>query len=335
MKRFLPALLLLLAPPILPAAQIRVDTLHLAAPGVDDAPLRVRVYRFGDERGHDVLYANDGQDMEAVGLEDTLRALDAEGIVLPIVVAIDMPRDRMGAYGLSDRTQARSVVADTKYGPVGARAQAYSEWIAHALVPYVDAHYRTRQSRRGRAVLGWSLGALNAFNLGWNYPELFSTVGAFSPSFWLSSERGDAAAVQRSRLAQRMVEAGPRHRTRWWIAAGEREETDDRDGDGLPDAVDDARDVALALQEREGSANLDWSAHPDRRARVAFASVAGGGHNQATWKRMLPEFLRWRYGHAPLPSPSPLARMPVAPVSALPSPSAPVAIRHEVGSHHP
>jgi enterochelin esterase-like enzyme len=288
------------------AAGLRVDTLRLAAPGVDDAPLRVRVYRFDDARRHDVLYANDGQDMEAVGLEGTLRMLDAEGVALPIVVAIDMPRDRMGAYGLSDRAHARSLVAQTRYGPVGRRAQAYSEWIAHALVPYVDAHYRTHRSRRGRAVAGWSLGALNAFNLGWNYPELFATVGAFSPSFWLSSGRGDAAAAQRTRLAQGMVEAGPadsrrRHRTRWWIAVGEREETDDRDGDGLPDAVDDARDIALALRRGGGSANFDWSTHPDRRARIAFALVAGGEHDQATWKRMLPAFLRWRYGRASLP----------------------------------
>jgi len=309
-RRLLPVLLLACALPPAHAAQLRVDTLRLDAPGVDDAPLRVRVYRFDDARRRDVLYANDGQDMEAVGLEATLRGLDAEGVALPIVVAIDMPRDRMGAYGLSDPAQARSVVADTKYGPVGARAQAYSEWLAHALVPWIDAHYRTRRSRRGRAVVGWSLGALNAFNLGWNYPHLFATVGAFSPSFWLSAERGDAAAVQCTRLAQRMVEAGPRHRTRWWIAVGDHEETDDRDGDGLADAIDDARDVALALQSGGDSANLDWARRPDRSARVAFALVAGGEHNQAAWKRMLPEFLRWTYGREPLPAPSPLAETP-------------------------
>ena len=159
------------------------------------------------------------------------------------------------------------------------------------------------------------LGALNAFNLGWNYPELFATVGAFSPSFWLSSERGDAAAVQRTRLAQGMVEAGRadprrRQRTRWWIAVGDHEETDDRDGDGVNDAVDDARDLALALQRGGGGADLDWSLHPERREPVAFATVAGGEHNQAAWKRMLPEFLRWAYGRAPLVAPSPLAQAP-------------------------
>lgn len=307
MRAMAPALLACLLPMSATAAELRVDTFMLPAPGVDEAPLRVRVHRFDDARRHDVLYANDGQDMEALGLEDTLHMLDAEGVALPIVVAIDMPHDRMGAYGLSDRAQARSVVAETKYGPVGTRAHAYSEWVAHVLVPTIDARYRTRRSRRGRAVVGWSLGGLNAFDLGWNHPELFSTVGAFSPSFWLSAERSDAGAVQRTRLALRMVEAGPRHRTRWWIAAGEREETDDRDNDGLVDAVDDARDVAIALRQAGAEANFDWARNPDRRAQVAFAVVAGGEHNQATWKRMLPAFLRWRYGRAPLAAPSPLA----------------------------
>lgn len=302
------ALLAAFPPQLVVAAELHVDTFALAAPGVDDAPLRVRVYRFEDARRHDVLYANDGQDMEAVGLEDTLRELDAEGVALPIVVAVDMPRDRMGAYGLSDRAQARSVVAETKYGPVGTRAFAYSEWVARTLVPAIDARYRTHRARRGRAAMGWSLGGLNAFDLGWNHPELFATVGAFSPSFWLSAERGDADAVQRTRIAVRMVEAGPRHRTRWWIAAGDREETDDRDGDGLIDAVDDARDVAIALRDAGARANLEWSRHPERDAPVAFAVVAGGEHNQATWKRMLPAFLRWRYGRAPFASPSPLAQ---------------------------
>ena len=312
--RLLAALLLLPAFSAAAAAGLRVETLRLAAPGVDDAPLRVRVYRFDDARRHDVLYANDGQDMEAVGLEGTLRALDEEGVALPIVVAVDMPHDRKGAYGLSDRVTGRRVVADTRYGPVGARAQAYSHWVARTLVPYVDAHYRTHRCRGGRAIVGWSLGALNAFNLGWNHPELFATVGAFSPSFWLSSERGDAAAVQRTRLAQGMVEAGHpgsrlRRGTRWWIAAGDREEDADRDGDGLIDAVDDARDVARALGGARAS-NLDWARHPDRGSRVAFAVVAGGRHEQASWKRMLPAFLRWAYGRAPLPAPSPLATPP-------------------------
>ena len=59
-----------------------------------------------------MLYVNDGQDRETVHLRQALQGLIAQGAIrAPIVVAIDMPRDRMGAYGLSDREHGASVVA--------------------------------------------------------------------------------------------------------------------------------------------------------------------------------------------------------------------------------
>lgn len=294
------------------ARHSQVDTLQVAAPGVAPSPLRVRVYLPPDYDadaaiGYPVLYVNDGQDAEVVGLQSTLASLHAEGAIRPlIVVAIDMPPDRIGAYGLSDRVHSRSMIAQTKYGPVGTRAHAYSEWLAKTLVPTIDARYRTRTSPDARAVLGWSLGALNAFNLGWQYPELFARVGAFSPSFWLAAERGDAAVVQRTRLAQQMVAQGTVHwGLKQYFAVGTAEETDDRDGDGINDALDDARDLidgwhageelkAKGLRQLGHSVNLDHSAHPSR-ADVALAVLEGGQHNQASWAKMLPGFLRWAY----------------------------------------
>jgi len=293
-------------------ARSRIDTLQLAAPQVASTPLRVRVYLPPDydataARGYPVLYVNDGQDMEAVGLQATLAALYAAGANAPvIVVAIDMPPDRMSAYGLSDCMQARSVIAQTKYGPVGTTAHAYSEFLAKTVVPAIDARYRTRTTPAGRAVLGWSLGALNAFNLGWQYPEVFGRVGAFSPSFWLSAERGDANAVQRTRLAQRMVATGTAHRRlQLYFAVGTAEETEDRDDDGVNDALDDTRDLidgwhagdvlkARGLRQRGYRVNLDYATHPVR-ADVVLAVLDGGQHNQTSWARMLPGFLRWAY----------------------------------------
>ena len=218
-----------------------------------------------------VLYLNDGQDAAAVELEPTLARLYAEDAMEKIiVVAIDMLPDRMGTYGLSDRVAQRSVIGDSRFGPIGSRAHDYSEWIAGELVPYIDVHYRTRRAPDSRSVLGWSLGGLNAFNLGWEYPDVFGQVGAFSPSFWLSSERTDAASVQRTRLAQGRVEAGPKRAgSRFWFAVGTAEETDDRDGDGVIDAVDDTLDLARGLEQLGYSANLEYALHPSGDAAYA------------------------------------------------------------------
>ncbi|HEV2681646.1 MAG TPA: alpha/beta hydrolase-fold protein [Rhodanobacter sp.] len=256
-----------------------------------------------------VLYANDGQDMAAVGLQATLAQLYREHAIEPvIVVAIDMLADRASGYGLSDRTTSRSLVGGSPIGPIGTRAQDYSAWVATVLVPYIDAHYRTRKSARDRAMLGWSLGALNAFNLGWQYPEVFGRVGAFSPSFWLAADRTSATTIQHTRLAQAMVDrGGKRAGLKMWVAVGTAEETKDRDGDGINDTVDDAQDLlegyrgadgfhVRGLQQLGYSIDMDYAKHSSRRADVSLFLLQGGVHNQASWKRMLPPFLLWAYG---------------------------------------
>lgn len=256
-----------------------------------------------------VLYANDGQDMAAVGLRDTLAHLNAEHAIEPvIVVAVDMLADRASGYGLSDRARRRSVVGGSRIGPIGSRAYEYSDWVATQLVPYVDAHYRTRANAGERTVLGWSLGALNAFNLGWEYPDVFGRVGAFSPSFWLAADRSSPQAVESSRLAQAMVDrASERKPLRFWITVGGREETNDRNGNGVIDAVEDAQDLVEGVRLPDGtrqrglrdlgySVDMDHGDHPARAADVGFYVLPDGEHNQATWKRMLPPFLVWAYG---------------------------------------
>ena len=286
-------------------AQAKTRVLHVAAPGVSPQPIRVRVvlpagYSAQARPGYPVLYVNDGQDLEAVGLEDTVASMTKRGEIRPlIVVAIDMPPDRMAAYGLSDRAAGRSVIAETKYGSVGTQAHAYSEWLVGTLVPLVDAKFNTRPDAASRSLLGWSLGALNAFSIGWQYPETFGRVGAFSPSFWLSERNQDAEAVQASRIAHQLVEESQwQPRPRFFFAVGDAEETDDRDGDGLIDVLDDTRDL---LQGRDGQGglrakgytiNLEFAARPDRASALLYRLPAGE-HNQKSWARMLPAFLRW------------------------------------------
>ena len=300
-----------------PGARAAIETLQLAAPGVSPHPIRVRVltppgYRRRQAGGYPVLYLNDGQDLEAVGLQEILARLYQQGVIRPmLVVAIDMPEDRMAGYGLSDRGRRAAVVAPTKYGPVGANAHAYSEWLPKVLVPRIDSGWATRREAGSRYLLGWSLGAINAFSVGWQYPELFGKVGAFSPSLWLSARAEDAAAVQDSRIAHALVDASTwQARPRMFFAVGTGEETDDRDGDGVIDVLDDTLDLMEGWTDTGGKArkglrqlgyvlNTDYAAHPDRAPAVLYRLPAGE-HNPRSWARMLPTFLRWADGvHAP------------------------------------
>lgn len=295
--RFVIALCLLLACTCTRAQTLRVETLEAAAAGLSDRPLRVRVYLPPDydatQARYDVLYVNDGQDMEAVGLQATLERLDrAHAIRRIIVVAIDMPPDRMAGYGLFDRAKGEAVVASTKYGAVGENAQVYAAWLTQVLVPMVDARYRTVASAEGRAILGWSLGAVSAFGIGWQYPELFGRIGAFSPSFWLSA---DAQAVQATRIVHALVADGaPARKPRLFFAVGSAEETSDRDGDGIIDVLDDTRDL-IDLLRPCGDGTDAGAGHAAGCADATLYLLDGGRHDQASWARMLPAFLRWAY----------------------------------------
>ena len=156
-------------------------TFHLPAHLSDDEDITVDVQLpagYDARERYPVLYLDDGQDFADVHVRDTLEKLRGE-IAPFIVVAIHMPRDRMAGYGLADRSTGRSVVAPTKYGAVGANAHAYSEWVVRTLVPYVDAHWRTQANAKGRAILGWSLGGINAFSLVGTTPKC---SGASAPS---------------------------------------------------------------------------------------------------------------------------------------------------------
>lgn len=283
--------LLLLLPCV---AQAQVRKLELDAPAFAPERIHVTVYLppgyAQSTARYPVLYANDGQDMKAVGLQATLARLYGEHAIAPIiVVAIDMLHDRASGYGLSDRRRGQSVVGGSVIGPIGLRAADYSSWVATTLVPYIDARYRTRADARQRTVMGWSLGALNAFNLGWEYPDVFGKVGAMSPSFWLAGDRSDAAAVQRSRLAQAMVDRGPRREgLKFWFAAGTAEETNDRDRDGVIDVIDDLQDLVNGLRQ------LGYRT-TGNDADVTVFLLKDGHHQQASWAKMLPLFLRWAF----------------------------------------
>ncbi|MBB6186282.1 alpha/beta hydrolase-fold protein [Rhodanobacter sp. MP7CTX1] len=298
------------------SATTSVVRLQLAAKAFAPEQIKVAIYlppgyeqAAATGRRFPVLYANDGQDMPAVGLQSTLVQLYRDKAIEPvIVVAIDMLSDRASAYGLSDRATSRSIVGGSRIGPIGTRAQDYSAWVATQLLPYVDMHYRTQRSAKARTILGWSLGALNAFNLAWQYPDLFGRVGAFSPSFWLASDRTNADTIQKTRLAQDVVDrSSKRVGLKLWFSVGTAEETSDRNGDGVIDAIEDVQDLIEGYRAADGfqtrglkqlgySIDPDYAQHPSAHIDVALLLLKDGEHNQASWKKMLPPFLLWAYG---------------------------------------
>jgi iron(III)-enterobactin esterase len=223
-----------------------------------------------------IIVALDGQMMSAWRWEETLRELSAKGqVVPPLVVAVAAGPDRIEEYGLAGTPD---------YAGRGRQAAAFQNFVVTALLPAVRNRYGVSADRERTGIIGASLGGLAAFDLAWRHADTFGFAGIFSGSFWWRGDNSNPAAQQASRLAHRLVRDTPQPPSlRLFFAVGTKEEVDDRDGNGVIDAVQDTTELIGELERR---------GYP-RGPNLSYIEIPGGEHNEATWARTLPGFLDW------------------------------------------
>jgi enterochelin esterase-like enzyme len=198
------------------------------------------------------------------------------------LVAISSGKDRLEEYGMAGTPD---------YAGRGKRAAAFQRFVLGSVLPAVRSRFGIKADPARTGVMGSSLGGLAAFDLAWRHPDVFGFAGIFSGSFWWRGEDGPAAVRQSSRLAHRLVRATPSQSPapRLWFSAGTKEETDDRDGNGVIDAVQDTTELIAELERRGARRGPD----------LAYTQVDGGEHNEASWSKALPGFLEWALAEAP------------------------------------
>lgn len=59
----------------------------------------------------------------------------------------------------------------------------FGDYLSKTVVPYVEEHYNVYQDAAHRGLCGSSLGGLASFYIGFQHPETFGTIGAFSSTF--------------------------------------------------------------------------------------------------------------------------------------------------------
>lgn len=99
---------------------------------------------------------------------------------------IHVPQTIEGAFALGAK-QMIVVLPDSKTaygGSMYSRSETtgdFEEFIAHDLVSYVDAHYRTFPDRLSRGLVGHSMGGYGASRIGMKYPNVFGSLYIMSP----------------------------------------------------------------------------------------------------------------------------------------------------------
>jgi predicted alpha/beta superfamily hydrolase len=133
-----------------------------------------------------VLYMHDGQNCfdkttafsNEWGIDETLSSKQNQGDNGCIVVAVD--------NGGASRLDEYSPYNNPKYG--GGQGDAYVDFLAITLKPFIDSAYRTFSDKMNTAMAGSSMGGLITTYTMFKYPDLYGKAGIFSPAYWFSNQ---------------------------------------------------------------------------------------------------------------------------------------------------
>ena len=232
-------------------------------------------YFLDENQKYPTLYFNDGQDMKAVNLVDVLEDLYVWEAMQKVVVVAIHAGNRLREYGTA---------AVLDYKKRGDKAAAYTNFMLKELLPFIQMRGKCSKEARDTAIAGFSLGGLSAMDIAWHYPYTFNKVGVFSGSFWWHENDLPDAEIDNDRIMHRLI----RGTQKWgalkmWFQTGTEDETSDRNGNGIIDAIDDTLDLIIALEEKGYKKDID----------IRYVEVQGGKHHPETWGRVLSDFLTW------------------------------------------
>ncbi|WP_374582955.1 alpha/beta hydrolase-fold protein [Pseudoduganella sp.] len=218
-------------------------------------------YGSDTKRRYPVLYMHDGQNLFDAGtaaygtewnIDEVADRLVRQGDMQEvIVVGIDNTTDRIAEY---------TPCCDPKHG--GGKLNAYADFVAKTVKPWVDRQYRTKPGRAHTAIMGSSLGGIASLGIAQRYPKVFSMAGGFSSSFWWNNR--DAVRHPPKRLPLKLyIDAGTVY-------------------DGMED-TEAFRQALVKNGYREGR-------------ELLFLSDEGGRHNEQSWASRVHVALAWFFG---------------------------------------
>jgi enterochelin esterase-like enzyme len=225
-----------------------------------------------------LLLINDGQDLPKMPFEEILDELYTDKLIEPLLcVGIHCGPDRKNEYGTAK---------ELDYKGRGAKAKDYTHFVFSELLPFIRKTYLV-PSFKEKSFAGFSLGALSAMDIAWNYPQQFTKVGLFSASLWWRSKGYDEGYNDDTdKIMHAQVREGKHYPwMKFFFQCGAADESADRNDNGVIDSIDDTLDMIKELKA-VGYTNDD----------IKYLELPDGKHDVPTWGKAFPEFLKWGWG---------------------------------------
>lgn len=147
-------------------------------------------YAASKARRYPVVYALHGYSIGAeqwtheIHVPETIEGAFAQGAAEMIVVLPDSKTLQNGSMYSSSATTGD-----------------FENFIAHDVVSYIDAHYRTIPNRLARGLVGHSMGGYGASRIGMKHPDVFGSLYIMSPCCMSARNAGPASAENEKALA--------------------------------------------------------------------------------------------------------------------------------------
>lgn len=227
----------------------------------------------------DVLLINDGQDLQTMDFGSILGKLYHTNAIRPLLcIGIHAGHLRKFEYGTA-------LTAD--YKGRGNLALRYMHFITEELVPAVHLLFPGRLNDRW-AFAGFSLGGLSALDICWRQGRFFNMAGVFSGSLWWRTLDKDDPEYQdeQHRIMHNQIRDGQFvPGMKFFFECGTADETEDRNGNGVIDSIDDTLDLIATLKEKGYNQQSD----------IYYLEIDGGKHDTTTWAHAFPVFLQWAF----------------------------------------
>lgn len=232
-----------------------------------------------DKSELNLLLLNDGQDLGKLHVKEILDSLYRKKLVKPLIIVGIVAGDRTKEYGVSQ-------VPD--FMKRGDKADNYAAFIDNELYAFVKKKAGVRKFK-SVVLAGCSLGGLSAFDVAWDHADKIDKVGVFSGSFWWRNKDDKATDYtdEKNRIIINKIRSSKKKpHLQYWFYAGGKEETGDRDNDGIIDVIDDTKDLVELIKTKNVCLPED----------IVYTEDANGIHDQASWSRQLSAFLLWAFG---------------------------------------
>ncbi len=235
-------------------------------------------FRSNKRATYPLLILNDGQDLPRMSFSKILSRVWKSGS-MPYFVAV-------GVHAGDDRMKIYGTARQADYKGRGGRAANYKSFIVNELIPLCLEKYRIDGRVENTAIAGFSLGGLSAMDIGWATPEIFGSVGVFSGALWWRWEDVNPKDPDGGRIMHDiLLNSGKNDGQRFWFEVGTLDEEDDRNNNGIIDAIDDTVDL-IGILRAKGYSEAD----------TRYLEIPDGTHDPMTWGEAMPDFLYWAFG---------------------------------------